>query len=105
MNVMTELWVGYELGEYTATRGYTPEEIDAAVKRLTSRGWLDGVRLAPAGLTIRTDIETMTDESQRELLAAIGASLDRGVACASRMSGLVIEAGAFTTDERKRAAG
>ena len=42
MNVLTELWLGYPLGEYSGSRGFTPDLIAAAAERLRRRGWTEG---------------------------------------------------------------
>lgn len=105
MNVVTELWVGYPLRGYSPTRAYSPEAIDEAIEGLRFRGWLDGDGLSETGLKIRGDIESATDESQKELVSALGDDLEWVVGAASVLSTRVVEAGAFTTDERKRAAG
>ena len=38
MNVLTELWVGMPLGAYTATRGWSPEQVAAEVAELEAAG-------------------------------------------------------------------
>ena len=54
MNVLTELWIGWEPGRYSATRGWSPEALDAAAAALHDRGLvdrpgLDGVELTDHG--------------------------------------------------------
>jgi hypothetical protein len=105
MNVMTELWVGYPLRGYAPTRAYSAEAIDEGIASLRSRGWLDGDGLSASGRQVRGDIERATDQSQEELVTALGDDLEWVVEAASVLSTRVVEAGAFTTDERKRAAG
>jgi hypothetical protein len=105
MNVLTELFVGYPLREFSATRGWTSEAIDAAIGRLRERGWLDGDVLSADGAAVRAGIEAATDESQAELVAALGLDHDWIVATTSGYSDRVVAAGASTSDERKRAAG
>jgi hypothetical protein len=105
MNLMTELWVGYPLREYASTRGHAPEVIDAAIDQLRARGWIDGDVLSPEGIVVRDGIESDTDASQAQLVAALGDRLEWVVDRASALSSRVVAAGAFTSDERKRAAG
>ncbi len=105
MNVVTELWVGYPLRGYSPTRAYGPESIDDGIERLRSRGWLEGDVLSETGLMRRADIERATDASQDELVAALGDDLEWVVEAASVLASRVVDAGAFTNDERKRAAG
>jgi hypothetical protein len=82
-----------------------PEAIDAAIESLRQRGWIEGDELTPAGSAFRDGIEEATDASQEELVAALGERLEWVVATGSGLSDLVVEAGAFMGDERKRAAG
>jgi hypothetical protein len=105
MNVMTELWVGYPLRGYAPTRGHAPEAIDAAIARLRRRGWLEGDVLSDAGTAVRVGIEAATDDTQEELIEALGDGLEWAIATAETLSTQVVEAGAFMGDERKRAAG
>jgi hypothetical protein len=105
MNVLTELFVGYPLREFSSTRGWPSDAIDAGVARLRTRGWLDGDALSADGATWRAGIEAATDVSQAELLAALGDELDWVSETTAAYSDRLVAAGAFTSDERKRAAG
>lgn len=105
MNVLTELFVGYPLREFSPTRGWPSDAIDAAIDRLRERGWLDGDALSADGATVRADIEVATDASQAELVAALDDDLDWVVTATAAYSDRIVAAGAFTSDERKRAAG
>jgi hypothetical protein len=105
MNVLTELWVGYPLRAYSPTRGHAPEAVDAAIARLRRRGWLEGDLLSPEGVAVRQGIEAATDASQEDLVASLGDRLAWAVEAASTLSKRLVDAGAFTDDERKRAAG
>ena len=56
MNVLTERWLGFPAGQYSATRGFSPDRIDAAVSGLRRRGWLDALGdLTVAGARPRSD--------------------------------------------------
>src|SRR5204863_3427781 len=61
MNIMTELWVGMPLGSYTATRGWSAEQIDRAVEALVRRRWLADDGLTVDGTAVRAEIEATTD--------------------------------------------
>jgi Helix-turn-helix family len=104
-NVLTELWLGFGLGEYSGTRGFGPDALAGAVRGLEGRGWAEGTTLTPAGRTARLAIEEATDASQADLVAALGDRLDEIVERAERVSSSVLEARAFPHDPRKRAAG
>jgi hypothetical protein len=53
-NVLTERWLGFALGEYSATRGFGADALADAVGGLQARGWMEGNdrggdRCRPAG--------------------------------------------------------
>lgn len=105
MGVLSEAWLGYPVGEYSGTRGWPPEVLDAAVSRLTADGMLaDGV-LTADGRTFRDGIESATDAAQSDLLDAIGDALDSVIEQLDAWSQRCVEAKAFPPDIRKRAAG
>jgi hypothetical protein len=105
MNVLTELWIGYAPGEYTVTRGHSPVAIDRVVGVFGDRGWWDGAKLTSAGREVRDGIEAATDASQVRLVENLGDDIERVIETLSTMAVQMIEAGAFTDDPRKRAAG
>jgi hypothetical protein len=105
MNVLTELWLDYTPGEYSATRGYGIEAITAATERLNARGWMvDGV-LSDAGREARDEIEAATDRSQDALIAALGHRLEEIIRRSDVLASRILAGRAFPHDPRKRAAG
>jgi hypothetical protein len=104
-NVLTERWLGFGLGEYSATRGFGPDALEAAVTRLEQRGWMEGHDLTDVGRRARIAIEGATDAGQASLVAALGSRLDDVVAGAARIAERLIEARSFPADPRKRAGG
>lgn len=105
MNVLTELWVGYSCGEYTASRGFGQEAISACVAELTRRGWVSDGRLTPEGAAVRRTVEDGTDASQAALIARLGDRLDGLTQTAEALSGRLLAALPVPTDPRKLAAG
>ncbi len=105
MNILTEVWVGMPLGTYSASRGWSPEQLAAAADRLRDDGMLDGDLLSSRGQTWRDGIEATTDAMERPIVDALGRDLDDVVAQLATWSALCIEAGAFPPDPFKRAAG
>ncbi len=105
MNVLTELWLGMELGSYTATRGWSPEAVAEAVRTLTARGWLDGAQLTDRGRAGRAALEAATDAAMEPVLVSLGSALDDTVALLERCGERCVSAGAFPADSLKRAAG
>jgi hypothetical protein len=106
MNVLTEVWLGYGIGAYSATRGFSPEQLDAAAERLRSRGWFDNNNsLTATGSAERTAIEAATDRSQDVLIQRLGDELNSLVAAAQTVNIAILAAHAAPADPRKRAAG
>lgn len=104
-NVLTELWTGMELGSYTSTRGWSPDQQTAAVASLEARGWVQGGRLTGAGTAARADLEARTDATEQAVVDALGSDLDDVVARLDAWGARCIDAGAFPADALKRAAG
>ena len=105
MGVLSELWVGYPLGEYSGTRAWPPEAAAAGVDRLRADGLVADDALTPEGRAFREQIEAATDTAQDTLLAAVGDDLGAVVEQTDAWSRRCVEAGAFPPDIRKRAAG
>jgi hypothetical protein len=104
-NVLTERWLGFGLGEYSATRGFGPDDLEAAVERLEARGWMRGHELTDAGRRARLGVEAATDAGQSALIDALGSRLDEVVEGTAEISARLIAAGSFPADPRKRAGG
>ena len=104
-NVLTELWVGFSLLEYTATRGWPQESMDAAIARLRGRGLLDGDALSAAGRRFRDGVEEATDRAQQPVVDALGGDLDATITTLGAWSEAVVAHGWFPPDPYKRAAG
>jgi hypothetical protein len=105
MNIVTELWLGYDLGEYSGTRGFSQEALNTALQSLNERGITDGPRLTQFGYELRTLIETDTDRTQDEIVAALGSSLEDVISLTNVISQRIIDYPGFPSDPRKRAAG
>lgn len=106
MNVLTELWLDYPVGEYSGTRGFTPERLQQAVSTLRAAGWIDGDdALTLEGRALRDEIEVATDRSQHRIIAAAAADVDSLIADLSVIGDAVIASHAAPADPRKRAAG
>ena len=104
-NVLTERWLGFALGEYSATRGFGPPQLQSAVANLQMRGWMDGDDLTDAGREARVRIEEATDAGQEALIEACRADLDGIITRAGDISTRLVAARAFPADPRKRAGG
>jgi hypothetical protein len=105
MGILSEVWVGYPVGEYSGTRAWSEDVHAKAVARLEADGLLADGRLTPEGAAFRDVIEAATDTAQDDLMAAIGQDQAPVVEQASAWSQLCVEGKAFPPDIRKRAAG
>jgi hypothetical protein len=105
MNVMTELFVGMDLGTYSATRGWDEATLQGAAQRLRDRGVLDKDVLNEAGWAFRSHIEDHTDLAQQSIIAAIGDDLGALIEATTAWSQQCVDANAFPPNVFKRAAG
>lgn len=106
MNVFTELWLGYPAGEYSGTRGFSPERVQAAVDSLAKNGWVDDAgALTADGREAREQIEHATDVSQQQVMAALSDDATSLIAELTTIGDAVVASHAAPADPRKRAAG
>jgi len=105
VNVLTELWLGFAPGEYSATRMLGPDLVGDGLAELERAGLVADGALTDAGRTCRDELERDTDRSQHHLVEALGDQLDPVVARAEAISAAIVAARSFPTDPRKRAAG
>jgi hypothetical protein len=77
IGVLTDPWRGQPLKSWVRTRGWTEDELDAAIERLRGRGYLDADGITPAGWALREDIEQATDTMEGRVVAALGDDADR----------------------------
>lgn len=105
MNVLTELWTDFEVGEYVETRGWGPGALAASLQRLGARGWVVDGQLTDAGRAARLAIEDATDLAQRDIVRGLGDRIEPLVERLSPLADRVVAAGHFPADPRKRAAG
>lgn len=104
-NILTERMVGWEPLAYTATRGWSPEAMQASTDRLTERGLLTETGLSEEGQRFREGIEQATEEAMQPVVEALGDDLERLVAALHGWSDAVIAHGWFPPDPYKRASG
>jgi hypothetical protein len=105
MNILTELWVGMPLGSYSATRGWSAEQLATSAARLRADGLLDGDDLSDRGREWRDGLEATTDALEAGVVDAIGAGFDDVVDQLDAWSAGCIATAAFPPDVFKRAAG
>ncbi|WP_446686487.1 helix-turn-helix domain-containing protein, partial [Pseudonocardia pini] len=105
MNVLTELYCGYRAGEYTATRGWSPDRVAQTLADLREQGLLEGELLSAGGLRFRSELEARTDALQRSVVEAIGPELGSITKQLDEWSDALVAAGAAPPDPAKRLAG
>jgi hypothetical protein len=105
MGVLSEVWLGYPVGEYSGTRAWPPDRHAAAVAQLETDGLIADGAITDAGRAVRDRIEEATDRGQAELVDALGGALGALAEQLDGWSERCVDAGAFPPDIRKRAAG
>lgn len=107
MNVLTELFVGMPLGTYSASRGWSADQIADAAADLASANLVIDGELTADGLDYRRDIEARTDALDEALIDALAAvaDVDGVIEHLADWSQRCVDAGAFPPDPFKRAAG
>ena len=101
-SISTELWWRMPLRPYTRTRGWTDDEIEAAIERFRGAGYIDGDGFTAAGEAIRGEIEATTDRQERPILDALGDDADELFALLTPMTEAVIAAKGYPADPRQR---
>jgi hypothetical protein len=105
MNILTELYCGYQPLTYTATRGWTQEQMTAALERLRGRGLVSGSILSEEGLRFRDRLEAQTDAMQQSIIDGVGPHLESHIKRLDAWSNTLVAAGGAPPDPAKRAAG
>jgi hypothetical protein len=72
IQLMSELQLDIPLKTYSATRGWTSEEMDAALDGMRAKGWMKGHAFSPEGRAFRDRIESDTDAMETPIVDAIG---------------------------------
>lgn len=105
MNLLTELWAGYGIGEYSASRAWSAERTAQAIASLQRDGLLDGEAITEHGRQVRDGLEAATDRICQPLVDAIGTDFDHVVTQLTLWGEACIAARAFPPDPRKLACG
>ena len=100
ITLLTELWWRLPMNSYVATRGWSPDEIDAAIARLRDRGLVEGEGFTSAGEALRASIEDATDRQERTIVEAIGDDADELVGLLEPWAVAVVSSGGYPSDPR-----
>jgi hypothetical protein len=104
-NLLTELKVGWEPLAYTASRGWSPEAMDAGTAVLTTRGLVADGALTADGAALRDAIEDATDRLVQPVVDAIGDDLPGMLKFLNDWSQQIVDRGWFPPDPYKPASG
>ena len=97
-NLLTELRVGWDSQAYTASRGWSPEAMDAATAVLTTRGLVADGTLTAEGAALRDGIEEATDRLLQPVVDALGDELPGLLKFLDAWSQQIVERGWFPPD-------
>jgi hypothetical protein len=100
--ILTEGWWRLPFGSYVATRGWSHDEIDAAIESMAERRLIDRAanELLDAGTELRATIEDTTDRLERPIIDALGAEAAELFAALEPMTDAVIAAKGYPRDPR-----
>jgi len=76
IQLMMELVMGIPLKSFSRTRGWSTEEMDAALDGMRNKGWLEGDAFSQTGRDLRERIESDTDDMETPIVDAIGSAFD-----------------------------
>jgi hypothetical protein len=85
IGLLTELWWGLPLKSYSRTRAWSEADLDEGIESLRVRGLVEVAAVAPegtasgftsSGRSLRSQIETQTDEQMVRSLETTGVTLD-----------------------------
>ncbi|HEY7801433.1 MAG TPA: hypothetical protein VIE40_02050 [Dehalococcoidia bacterium] len=93
IQLMSELQMGIPLKTYSATRGWTVEQMDAALDGMRAKGWMDGDGFSPAGRALREEIESDTDAMEVPIVEAMGDDFGDVIAILRPWAAAIVKAG------------
>jgi hypothetical protein len=93
IQLMSELQIGIPLKTYSATRGWTVEQMDAAIAGMTAKGWMDGLAFSPDGRAFRERIESETDAMEVPIVDAIGGDFDELIGILRPWAAAIVKVG------------
>ena len=93
IQLMMELVMGIPLKSFSRTRGWTIEQMDAALDGMRAKGWLAGDAFTPEGQALRDRVETDTDDMETAIVEAIGDDFDELIALLRPWAAAIVGAG------------
>lgn len=98
ISVLTELAWGLDVGRYSPTRGWSSEQIEAAVGRLEAKGYLRDRAFTDEGRAYRRTIESATDSGEAVVVNALGDDADELFALLEPLQKAVLNAKGYPID-------
>jgi hypothetical protein len=92
ISVLTELAWGLQIGQYSPTRGWSKEQVQAAAESLEAKGYLRDGALTDEGKAYRRSIEEATDAGEASVVDALGDDADELFALLAPVQEKVLEA-------------
>jgi hypothetical protein len=93
IQLMSELQLGIPLKTYSLTRGWSIDQMDAAIEEMRRRGWVEAERFTPEGRAFREQIEWDTDDMETSIVEAIGAAFEELIEILSPWAAAIVGAG------------
>lgn len=93
MQLMSELQLGIPLKTYSMTRGWTIDQMDAALDGMRANGWMEGDGFTPDGRVFRERLESETDAMETPLVDAIGADFDELIGTLRPWAAAIVKVG------------
>ena len=97
-NLSTELWWHLPLRSYVRTRGWSEQQIDAAVDDLRDRGLMDGDEFTEQGEELRAAIELCTDLQERSIVKTLADDFEELCMILTPMKDKLVAGGAYPVD-------
>lgn len=93
IQLMSDVLMGIPLKSFSRTRGWTDEQMDAAIAGMRAKGWLDETGFTPDGRRLRDAIESGTDDMEVNIVDAIGKDFDELIGILRPWAAAIVEAG------------
>ena len=90
---MSELQLGIPLKTYSLTRGWSIEQMDAAIDGMREHGWVEGDSFTPEGRAFREQIESETDDMETPTVEAIGSDFEELIEILSPWAAAIVKVG------------
>jgi helix-turn-helix protein len=101
ITLLTELLWGLELERYVYTRGWSKDDVTAAIARLEDKGYIRDRAFTDEGRSHRRAIESATDMTDTNVVTALGGDADELFGLLEPLQQAVLAAKAYPADPGK----